>query len=163
MRRLYCAYGSNLNLDQMKERSPMATVVCPLTLNDTSIVYKGVEGQVWATLQKDVGRSTPVLIWDIHEMDEEELDEYEMVPFYYRKEIIELEINGETEDVLIYLMQEGYEYGLPNDLYFKGIQDGYRHHDFDLDILDYSINLTLKHIRQQFNEKPSQEWEGFFL
>lgn len=153
MGRLYCAYGSNLNLDQMKERSPMATIVAATTLENTSIVYRGVEGQVWATLERDEGHHVPVLIWDIHEMDEEELDEYEMVPFYYKKEIIELEVNGNKEDVLIYLMQDGYEYGLPNDLYFKGIQDGYRHNNFDLDILDYSINLSLKKIREHYIAK----------
>lgn len=147
MGRLYCAYGSNLNLNQMQERSPMATIVAKSYLYDTSIVYKGVEGKVWATLEKDEGKVTPVLIWDIHEMDEEELDEYEMVPFMYKKEVIEMDINGHKEDVLIYLMQEGYEYGLPNDLYFKGIQDGYDHNGFDLDILDYSVILTLKRIR----------------
>lgn len=147
MRRLYCAYGSNLNLDQMKERSPMATIITKTQLENTSIVYKGVEGKVWATLERDEGKHTPVLIWDITEMDEEELDAYEMVPFMYKKELIEMIIEGNKEDVLIYLMQDGYEYGLPNDLYFKGIQEGYKHNGFDLDILDYSVVLTLQKIR----------------
>lgn len=150
MGRLYCAYGSNLNIEQMSMRSPNSKIVVFTHLKNTCIVYQGTTDKVWATLERDEGHSVPVIIWDLEEEDEEKLDEYEVVPFMYRKEIVEIEFEGSKHDVLIYLMQDGYEYGLPNNAYFKGIQEAYITHGFDLDILDYSVIKTLKAIRQNY-------------
>ena len=40
--RLYFAYGSNINLDQMAFRCPAAQVVSPVTLNGYRLLFRGV-------------------------------------------------------------------------------------------------------------------------
>ena len=39
--RLYFAYGSNINLDQMAFRCPAAQVVSPVTLNGYRLLFRG--------------------------------------------------------------------------------------------------------------------------
>ena len=40
--RLYAAYGSNLNILQMKKRCPKSFPICTVYLQDWSLVFKGV-------------------------------------------------------------------------------------------------------------------------
>ena len=39
--RLYFAYGSNINLDQMAVRCPAATVVGPVVLDNYELLFRG--------------------------------------------------------------------------------------------------------------------------
>ena len=76
----YIAYGSNINLEQMKYRCPNSKVIgkgivkyWKLYFNlHADIRYTGNEGDV-----------VPVLIWDIADEDWTALDRYEGYPKYY--------------------------------------------------------------------------------
>ena len=88
---LYLAYGSNLNLRQMKFRCPTAKVVGSAVLEDYKMVFRGARRSGVATIEKCKGFKVPVLIWKITPLDEIRLDRYEGYPYFYRKEYFDVQ------------------------------------------------------------------------
>lgn len=80
--RYYLAYGSNLNLRQMKFRCPGAKPVGTTTLEGYKLLFRGPHEGAVATVEPKVGSSVPVLIWETTPKDELALDHYEATPFY---------------------------------------------------------------------------------
>ena len=115
----YIAYGSNLNLKQMSRRCPTAKVVGTTMLKDYQLTFRGV-----ATIEPKQGSVVPVAIWDIDEQSERALDRYEGYPTLYRKEIIDIEVNGKVEQGMVYIMNKG-EPAYPSPYYYDVILQGY--------------------------------------
>lgn len=134
-RRLYIAYGSNLNLEQMSQRCPTAYVVGTSALKDWRLLFRGGSTNAVATVERFRGGSVPVLVWQLQPQDEAALDHYEDWPSLYRKEILRIKLNEKTMDAMIYIMNEVRPYGPPNHYYFNTIQEGYISAGFDIDIL----------------------------
>lgn len=86
MRKLYVAYGSNLNLEQMAYRCPSATILGTGLLNNWELIYRGSAVNSHATIRRKQGASVPVLLWEISPSDENRLDMYEGYPHYYFKQ-----------------------------------------------------------------------------
>ena len=80
MSKLYIAYGSNLNKDQMKLRCPNAEPLDKLILKGWKLVFKGV-----ADIIKDEKSEVPIGIYKITERCERALDRYEGYPILYQK------------------------------------------------------------------------------
>ena len=119
MKKLYFAYGSNLNVEQMSVRSPTATPLGAAYFPGWRLVFRGV-ADIEIGEPEDM---LPVGIWEIGPEDEAALDTYEGVSHgLYRKVMI----NG----MLTYQMNRS-GYAGPNNGYFKTILEGYR--DFGLD------------------------------
>lgn len=129
-RRLYIAYGSNLNLKQMSQRCPTAQVIGASILKDWRLIFRGA-----ATVERFRGGSVPVLVWRLQPQDETALDRYEGWPSLYRKEILQIRLNGKTVDAMLYIMNELRPYSLPNRGYFNIIAEGYTAAGFDIGIL----------------------------
>lgn len=122
----YIAYGSNLNLEQMAMRCPTAKIAGYSQLTDYRLRFRGGSYQAYATVEKHKGSTVPVLIWALQPQDEHQLDIYEGYPTLYRKEILPVELNGETVKAMIYIMNEAlHPYGHPSDAYFSIIAGGY--------------------------------------
>ena len=98
MKKLYLAYGSNINLEQMAFRCPDSKVVTTGTISDYELQFRQV-----ATIEPKEGSEVPVLIWELGGQDELSLDRYEGFPNLYRKEDVEVEINGEKQKCIIRL------------------------------------------------------------
>ena len=93
-KRYYLAYGSNLNIRQMKYRCPSARVVGTAELKDYRLLFKGSKTGSYLTVEPDDGMKVPVGVWEVSSEDETALDRYEGFPdFYYKKELI-LDITG---------------------------------------------------------------------
>ena len=86
-RRLYVAYGSNLNLQQMGWRCPMAKVVGIGVIENYQLLFNGV-----ATIVPEEKAEVPVAVWEIQPRDEQSLDRYEGYPTLYRKEDIKVKM-----------------------------------------------------------------------
>lgn len=130
--RLYIAYGSNLNLQQMKHRCPTAEVVGTAVLRNWKLWFRGENGRAVATVEREPGCEVPVLVWRIHTQDEQELDRYEGWPHLYRKETMRLTVNGRQVRAMIYIMNEaGHPYGTPSMGYLYTINEGYQTAGFD--------------------------------
>lgn len=124
--KLYVAYGSNLNVEQMKRRCPTAEIVGAGELRDWELSFRRV-----ATIEPKKGAVTPVGVWRIKARDEWALDRYEGFPHLYRKENVEVKMkSGETIRAMVYIMNSG-KPEPPFMIYYLTIQTGYK--DFGLD------------------------------
>ena len=68
--RLYIAYGSNLNLEQMAFRCPTAKVVGKSELKDYELLFRGGRRGAVATVEPKAGSTVPILVWEIQKKDE---------------------------------------------------------------------------------------------
>lgn len=134
-KKLYIAYGSNLNLPQMANRCPTAKVVGVAAMKDWRLLFRGPHGGAVATVEHYKGGSVPVLVWEITAADEAALDRYEGWPFLYRKETVKVKLNGKTVKAMVYIMNEGRPLGQPSCYYYSVIFDGYKTQGFDVEIL----------------------------
>lgn len=151
-KRLYIAYGSNLNKEQMAYRCPTAKPIDVATLKDYQLVFQGRSYGAHANVIPAKGEEVPVAIWEISARDEASLDIYEGVRGgYYTKEYMEIEVNGEMREALIYIMTPN-PYGIPTDIYLQTIADGYD--DFDLPI--NILNEAAIHAYENTVMRPAQ-------
>lgn len=141
--KLYLAYGSNLNIEQMAHRCPTARVVGVAALNGWTLRFRGAHENAVATVEPCEGKSIPVLVWEITPRDEKALDLYEGWPFLYRKETITVELEGKPVEAMIYIMNEGRPLGQPSCYYYNVILKGYNSAGFDADILKQGTRDSL--------------------
>lgn len=126
--KLYIAYGSNMNVEQMKRRCRTAVAVAVGEVKDYRLRFYGRYGSAVATIEEAKGSSVPVLVWKIRQNDEKSLDIYEGYPHLYRKEIIDVEVNGKQYSGMVYIMNENstFSYSHPSPFYVRTIAEGYR-------------------------------------
>ena len=111
-KRYYIAYGSNLNIRQMKFRCPTARIIGTATLPDYELLFKGSKTGSYLTVEPKKGESVPVAVWETTEADEAALDRYEGFPTFYYKAEMELPIIGirtgkvRKRKVYVYIMRE---------------------------------------------------------
>lgn len=141
MKKLYVAYGSNLNVEQMAHRCPDATVAGTGIIKNYQLEFWSWTGHGVATVTKKSGSDVPVALWEISAGDERNLDSYEGFPHLYRKEDIEILLDtGETVTAMVYLMNKTYhgekvKPAAPSNSYLSTILQGYRHFGLKLDVL----------------------------
>ena len=131
MSKLYLAYGSNLNLQQMAYRCPTARVVATTYLEHYKLTFRGHNGNAVATVEPSENDRVPVMIWEIFDKDEQSLDIYEGYPRLYRKEYVNVKINNRKTQVMMYVMNLGRPLGKPSAYYYSTILQGYRTAHFD--------------------------------
>lgn len=141
MKKYYVAYGSNLNVRQMKMRCPGATILGTAKLKDYELLFKGSKTGSYLTIEKKEGSTVPVAIWEVTESDEKSIDRYEGYPIFYYKKEMELQYKGirtgkrRTVDAFVYIMNEENPIGVPSIYYMKTCIDGYDTFYFDKNIL----------------------------
>ena len=136
-RRLYIAYGSNLNLEQMARRCPTAKIVGTAVLENWRLIFNSV-----ASVERFKGGSVPVLVWDIQPSDEAELDIYEGYPRLYRKEMVRVKLDGKLVNAMIYIMNNVYRESPPSTGYYNVIRDGYISAGFNINILQDAVRRS---------------------
>lgn len=127
--RLYFAYGSNINLDQMAHRCPAAEVVGPVVLENYRLLFRGnYRGNGVATIVPRKGSKVHGLLWKITPVCEKSLDTYEAFPHLYDKQPVTVQDrSGQEFPVMAYVMTERCkEPAVPSNLYYNGILEGYR-------------------------------------
>lgn len=158
--KLYIAYGSNLNLLQMKHRCPTAKVIGSSEIKDYELVFRGSRYSAVATIEPCKGSIVPVLLWDIGSDDEKSLDRYEGYPNFYDKEDMNIIIDNQNVTAMVYLMTPGHKLGKPSAYYLKAIEDGYVDAGFNTNILHDAVEKTVGQM-EDFEEikkdEPKQE------
>ena len=79
-KRYYIAYGSNLNIPQMRMRCPEARIIGTSVIKDYQLLFKGSKTGSYLTIEKMEGASVPAAVWEVTENDEKALDRYEGYP-----------------------------------------------------------------------------------
>lgn len=140
--KIYLAYGSNMNLEQMRYRCPYATVLGTAELADYHLLFRGRRSGAVATVEPCEVGSVPALLWEITPRDEEALDRYEGFPTLYRKETVEVTLNGKPVRAMVYIMNETYPVGTPNEYYYNTILEGYASFGLDTGVLEEAVRFS---------------------
>ena len=159
--RLYIAYGSNLNLPQMELRCPTAKVVGTSEIKNYELLFRGV-----ATVEPKEGASVPILLWKIEALDEAALDRYEGWPHLYRKEMMDVELEGKSVSAMVYVMNDVRFFGMPLESYYKVIEEGYQTAGFDTAVLEHARERTKEMMKQeesQYHQQRFHDLDGFHL
>lgn len=138
-KRLYVAYGSNLNLKQMKYRCPTAKLYGTGEIENYELQFKGHPNSAFATIAPKEGSSVPVAVWEIQPRDELSLDRYEGYPSHYFKQDVPVQLDGEEVSAMVYIMNLKMNFGLPSPSYYHTVYEGYNDCELDTDILDKAV------------------------
>ena len=144
-KRYYAAYGSNLNILQMRYRCPSARIIGTAEIADYRLLFKGSKTGAYLTIEKQKGSIVPVGIWEVSEADERSLDKYEGFPSFYYKTEMNLDIKGirtgkiRRRKCFVYIMHEERELALPSRSYVRTCIEGYFNFDFNTKYLKQAI------------------------
>ena len=125
MKRYYIAYGSNLNVQQMRWRCPGARIIGTAELQDYRLLFKGSKTGSYLTVEPEKGCTVPVAVWEVTDQDELALDRYEGYPSFYYKTEMTLDVKGIRTGKLrhrrafVYIMREERPYGIPTSSYLS--------------------------------------------
>ncbi|GAA3658532.1 MULTISPECIES: gamma-glutamylcyclotransferase family protein [Clostridia] len=147
-KRYYIAYGSNLNIPQMRMRCPGARIIGTSVIEDYQLLFKGSKTGSYLTIEPKEGATVPVAVWEVTEQDELSLDRYEGYPNFYYKTEMTLDIKGirtgkiRRRQAFVYIMHEERELGIPSWFYVNTCLDGYRAFGFEEQYLFDAIEVS---------------------
>ena len=153
-KKYYLAYGSNLNLEQMKYRCPTAKPIGKMNLKDYRLVYKGLaDNFAYLTIEKSKGSVVPLGLFEVSYFDILSLDDYEGYPNSYSKFYIPIQVEGKNKKALIYIMNKSYNYHIPSKKYVATCLQGYNDFDFDINILNPALYDTTDNFPKKLTKK----------
>ena len=115
--KIYFAYGSNLNLTQMKVRCPDSKLIKICTLEDYKLVFRGV-----ADVEYSKGDKVWGALFRVGYKDIVNLDAYEGYPNLYTKEYMPTKYG----DGFFYIMNNQQDVKPPSEYYYDTIKKGYK-------------------------------------
>jgi hypothetical protein len=130
---LYLAYGSNLNLEQMRLRCPRAKRVGAFRLNHMKLVFRGV-----ADIAQEPDAKIYLGAFEITKDCERALDLYEGFPNLYTK----MFLNIKGERYMTYTMNRD-TISPPSQGYYDCIRQGYKDFGFSLGPLEQARNNSI--------------------
>ncbi len=154
-KRYYLAYGSNLNMEQMKNRCPTAKAVGTAVLQNHSLTFRGSGSGYYLSIDPKIGGKVPVGVWEVTAADEAALDHYEGYPRFYSKDELTVDVTplkggtARTVKAFMYFMNEDSEIGLPSEFYLKTCLQGYKDFGFD----KRTLMRTLERVRRVLDER----------
>ncbi len=154
-KRFYIAYGSNLHIQQMKQRCPEAELYDTGVIPDYELQFKGTSTGAFATIAPRKGAAVPVAVWKISERDEKYLDRYEGFPHHYLKDDIDVKMKNGVLRGMVYRMPRECQFGIPSPRYYRVVRQGYEDCGFDINILDRAVDES----SDRFWEKQIEEVE----
>lgn len=143
-RKIYGAYGSNMNLEQMAHRCPKAKVIGSGILKDYKLTFRGRYKGV-ANIEPCKGKEVQIVLWEISDECERALDIYEGYPSLYVKEDVEAIVNDKPVKTMVYIMAKEYTnmVASPTEYYFNVIVRGYSDNALDLNPLQIAYEECL--------------------
>lgn len=151
MKKYYLAYGSNLNVQQMKYRCPDAKSVGTAWIHGYQLMFKGSKTGSYLTIEKAEKSKVPVAVWEVSEADEQRLDAYEGCPTFYYKTEMEITVNRRKIKAFVYIMHEDRPLGIPSSSYVRTCVQGYRDFGFDLKYLRLAFDISERGVENESN------------
>jgi len=136
---LYFAYGSNLNLFQMKRRCKDSVFLKKINLKDFRLTFRSKYRA--ADIEPKKNSIVPGGLFDISKSDERKLDVYEDYPSLYRK----FYFTYYGKKVMTYTMVKKSPFKFPTEKYLNIVKKGYR--DCNLDTIYLTKALKLNNLR----------------
>lgn len=146
--KIYAAYGSNMNLKQMKRRCPKAKVIGTGEVKNYRITFRGTNTGV-ANIEESSERIVPIVLWEITKECEKALDIYEGYPKMYVKNDIEVVTKEGTVMAMAYVMAKEYE-KLPAEpvrYYVDVIKQGYADNKIPIDVLMEAVDENIRELK----------------
>lgn len=145
---IYAAYGSNMNLAQMKKRCPKAQVIIKGELRGYKLTFRGTG---YANVEVSDHGSVPIVLWAITTECERALDRYEGYPRLYTKEFASIATVDGEQTAMLYIMtkQYGSISALPSEPYFEIIRQGYLDNEINTGPLMKALKFTRDEIVNQ--------------
>lgn len=98
---LYLAYGSNLNIKEMKSRCPNAKLVGVGTVNGYELEFR-----YYLSVKPSSHAKTLVGVWEVDDNDLDTLDYYEGYPHLYHRKPVDCILDDKIVQGIIYIMNE---------------------------------------------------------
>ena len=117
---LYFAYGSNLNLFQMKRRCKDSVFLKKINLKDFRLTFRSKYRA--ADIEPKKNSIVPGGLFDISKSDEKKLDVYEDYPILYRK----FYFTYYGKKVMTYTMVKKTPFRFPTERYLNVVKRGYK-------------------------------------
>lgn len=134
----------------MAYRCPDAEFLGTSELKDWRLLFRGSQTGRYATIEPCEGYTVPLLVWRISQRDEARLDRYEGVSSgFYRKEIVQIPLNGKMVEAMVYVMDERRSFGIPEEWYYNVVEDAYAEFGFDASILECALDESAEYCLQQ--------------
>ena len=131
---LYFAYGSNLNLFQMKRRCKDSVFLKKYELKGYKLNFRSKYRA--ADIEKSKNFIVPGALFEISKSDEKKLDVYEDFPILYKK----LYFSYYNKTVMTYIMVNKTEFRYPTERYLNVVKQGYKDCKLNLDYLTRALN-----------------------
>ncbi len=154
-KRYYIAYGSNLNIGQMRMRCPEARIIGTSVIEGYELLFKGSMTGAYLTIEKKDGDRVPVAVWEVTTDDEKVLDRYEGYPRFYYKTEMTLPVKGirsgrtRSRRCFVYIMHEDRQIGVPSYSYVDTCLEGYDSFGFDEHYLDEALTKAEEEVRHE--------------
>ena len=126
---LYFAYGSNLNLFQMKRRCKDSIFLKKINLKDFRLTFRSKYRA--ADIEPKKNSIVPGGLFDISKSDEKKLDVYEDYPTLYKKYYFYYY----GKKIMTYIMTKKTKFQFPSERYLNVIKHGYKDCKLDKKIL----------------------------
>ncbi len=117
---LYFAYGSNLNLFQMKRRCKDSVFLKKYELKGYRLNFRSKYRA--ADIEKSKNSLVPGALFEISKSDEKKLDVYEDFPILYKKHYF----HYYGKKVMTYTMVKKSPFKFPTERYLNVVKKGYR-------------------------------------
>ena len=131
---LYFAYGSNLNLFQMKRRCKDSVFLKKYELKGYRLNFRSKYRA--ADIEKKKNSLVPGALFEISKSDEKKLDVYEDYPILYKK----LYFYYYNKKVMTYIMVKKTDFRYPTERYLNVVKQGYRDCKLDMSYLLKALN-----------------------
>ncbi len=130
---LYFAYGSNLNLFQMKRRCKDSVFLKKYELKGYRLNFRSKYRA--ADIEKSKNSIVPGALFEISKSDEKKLDVYEDYPILYKK----LYFTYYNKTVMTYIMVNKSEFRYPTERYLNVVKRGYKDCKLDAKYLKIAL------------------------
>lgn len=154
VKKIYGAYGSNMNIQQMSHRCPNAKVIGTGKVRNYRLTFRGINNGV-ANIGIRQGRLVPIVLWEITAECEKALDLYEGYPRLYVKRNIDVVTEEGTVTAMVYVMAKEYEEmpAQPTRCYLDVIWQGYLDNKISLRALKEAVTENLREISNIDNKQ----------
>ena len=130
---LYFAYGSNLNLFQMKRRCKDSVFLKKYELKGYRLNFRSKYRA--ADIEAKKNSIVPGALFEISKSDEKKLDVYEDFPILYKK----LYFSYYNKKVMTYIMVNKTEFRYPTERYLNVVKRGYKDCKLDMKYLKIAL------------------------